>query len=143
MEPFPHYYTVTGDADEAEVVMLRSAGVPDLPTTPPREFGGSGSEWSPEALLVAAVADCYILTFKALAKASKLEWRTLSCETRGTLERIEKITRFTTFDLDVQLQIAEGANESMAERLMAKAKEVCLITNSLTAQCTLTARLVE
>ena len=142
MEPFPHYYTVTGNADEAEVVVLSSPGVADLPTTPPKEFGGSGSEWSPEALLVAAVADCYILTFKALATTSKLEWRTLRCETRGRLERIDRVTRFTEFDLDVELQLAEGANESMAERLMAKAKEVCLITNSLTAQCTLAARLV-
>lgn len=141
MEPFPHYYTVAGAGDAEEVVVLSGADLPDLPTTPPREFGGSGSEWSPEALLVGAVTDCYILTFKALARASKLPWTSVRCETRGKLERVDKVTRFTEYALEVELQVPDDVNESLAERLMVKAKEGCLITNSLNASCTLTARL--
>lgn len=34
-------------------------------TAPPVQFGGDGKEWSPEDLFVAAVADCYLFSFKA------------------------------------------------------------------------------
>lgn len=142
MDPLPHFYTVSCDAGPEEVVLLKSAGVADLPSTPPVEFGGSGSEWSPEGLLVAAVADCYILTFKALATHTKFSWDRISCQTRGTLERIDRVTRFTQFDLEVSLQTSGETDEAAAERLLAKAKVHCLITNSLNAQCTLATKLV-
>jgi organic hydroperoxide reductase OsmC/OhrA len=31
------------------------------------QLGGPGGQWSPETLLVAAAAECFILTFRAVA----------------------------------------------------------------------------
>jgi organic hydroperoxide reductase OsmC/OhrA len=141
MEPLPHYYKVASDAAPDSHVCLRSEGVVDILSTAPREFGGSGEHWSPEGLLVAAVADCYILSFKALARASKLDWLAIKCDATGKLDRVDKTNKFTEFELTVALTIETAANRSIAERLLEKAKAICLITNSLNAECVVHARI--
>lgn len=140
MEAFPHLYTVASKATTESPVTLSCDGVVDLLSVAPKQFGGSGEHWSPEDLLVASVADCYIMSFKALARASKLDWDSIQCEAVGKLDRVEKITRFTEFDLAVALVIPAQGSRSLAERLLQKSKEICLITNSLSAQCTLQAQ---
>ena len=142
MQPLPHFYKVSSNATTESPVKLQSDGVVELLSTAPREFGGSGEEWSPEGLLVASVADCFIMTFKALARASKLEWETIGCDAVGKLDRIEKVTQFVEYDLMVSLQLPSGANRQLAERLLEKAKAVCLITNSLKGECTLQAEVL-
>ena len=134
MEAFPHLYTVASKATTESPVTLSCDGVVDLLSVAPVQFGGSGEHWSPEDLLVASVADCYIMSFKALARASKLDWDSIQCEAVGKLDRVEKVTQFTEFDLTVALVIADQGSRSLAERLVQKAKEICLITNSLSAK---------
>ena len=85
MTEFPHRYTITADSATAGNVRLASERLPDLASALPAEFGGPGDQWSPETLLVAAVGDCYVLTFRAVAAASKLAWTSLSCSVIGTL----------------------------------------------------------
>ena len=134
MQDLPHHYIVKAEAQTAGNVTLSSTGAPDLPSAPPAEFGGPGDQWSPESLLVAAVADCFILSFRAIARASRFEWESLGCEVEGTLERIERVTQFTVFDVTATLKIAAGSDEDRARKLLEKAEHVCLITNSLKAE---------
>ena len=133
MQDLPHHYEVSADAKVAGNVVLSSSGVDDLISAPPAEFGGPGDRWSPESLLVAAVADCFILSFRAIAKASRLEWDSLTCSTEGTLERIDRVTQFTSFNVTAILDIPPGTDESKAHRLLEKAEQSCLVTNSLKA----------
>ncbi len=102
-------------------------------TGPPKEFGGTGTEWSPEDLLVAAVVDCYILSFKAIAKASRFEWGSISCDATGTLDKVDRFPQFTGFKISVNLVVGPEADMEKAERLLHKAEKICLITNSLKA----------
>lgn len=134
MQDLPHQYVVTADGQTAGNVTLSSAGSPDLPSAPPAEFGGPGDQWSPESLLVAAVADCFILSFRAIARASRLEWDSLSCEVNGTLDRVDRVTQFTGFDVTATLNIPAASDEDRARKLLEKAEHVCLITNSLKAE---------
>jgi organic hydroperoxide reductase OsmC/OhrA len=120
-------------------VQLRSTGLPDLESAAPAEFGGPGDKWSPESLLVASVADCFVLSFKAIARASKFSWISLTCSVEGTLDKVERLTQFTTFEVKASLTIPADKNEDMALRLLDKAEHLCLITNSLTADTHLTA----
>ena len=78
MQDFPHQYRVSANAKTAGNVVLSSSGVPDLPSAAPAEFGGPGDQWSPESLLVAAVADCFVLSFRAIARASQFDWASLT-----------------------------------------------------------------
>ncbi|WOJ98099.1 OsmC family protein [Congregibacter brevis] len=137
MQDFPHHYQVNGSATADSPVILTAENVSEIVTAPPAEFGGPGDKWSPESLLVAAVADCFILSFRAIARASKLEWSDLQCKASGTLDRVERVTRFTGINVEATLSIPAGTDIEKAEKLLHKAEQSCLITNSLIAESTL------
>jgi peroxiredoxin-like protein len=135
MHPFPHHYTVSAAANENGDVAVTGERLPPLTSAPPAAFDGPGDRWSPETLVVGAVADCFVLTFRAIAKLSKMRWTTLVCDASGTVDREDRVTRFTAFSMRVSLEVPEGTNEDQAERLLARAEQACLITNSLKAPC--------
>ena len=128
---FPHRYSVAAFARAEGDVALESERLPPLVTAPPAEFDGPGDRWSPETLLVAAVADCFVLTFRAIARASKLPWLTLRCDVEGILDRVERVTQFTEFRTRVTLRLPPGADRQRAARLLTRTEETCLVTNSL------------
>jgi organic hydroperoxide reductase OsmC/OhrA len=133
MHPYPHLYQVSASAQPEGNVTLRGEGLPDLATAPPPQFDGPGGVWSPETLLCAAVADCFILTFRAVARASKFEWSGLQCAVEGTLARTEGPARFTRFVTQATLRVPAGTDVAKAKLLLEKAEHNCLITNSLNA----------
>jgi peroxiredoxin-like protein len=133
MQPFPHRYEVEAGAMVTGDVTLESERLPALTSAAPVEFGGPGDRWSPETLLVAAVADCFVLTFRAIASMSQLSWMSLRCEAVGTVERIDRVTRFTEVTVHARLQVPDGTDEAKARRLLEKTEQSCLISNSLTA----------
>ncbi len=133
MQELPHRYVVTAVGSAGGDVGLHSPGVPALVTSAPAEFGGPGDRWSPETLLVGAVADCFILTFRAVARAMKLPWDSLSCEVEGTLDRVDRATQFTAFAVRATLTVAPGTDLDQAHRALERAERGCLVTNSLKA----------
>jgi len=131
MHDYPHHYKVAAAAEPDGDVSLTGEGLESIPSAPPLQFGGPGDKWSPETLLVASVADCFILSFRAIARASKLPWTSLKCHVDGTLERGDGKTRFTDFVVHATLVVPQDTNEARAHRLLEKAEDSCLITNSL------------
>jgi organic hydroperoxide reductase OsmC/OhrA len=139
MEPFPHHYTATAFGNPDGDVTVDSEGLPRLMSAPPAAFGGPGGRWSPETLLVGAVADCFVLTFRAIAGVSRLAWVSLKCEVVGTLDRVERVTQFTGFAVRAHLLVPPETNREQALRLLTRAEQSCLVTNSLKAACQLEA----
>jgi organic hydroperoxide reductase OsmC/OhrA len=87
--------------------------------------------WSPETLLCAAVADCFILTFRAIARVAKLNWFHLECRVEGVLERVEHTSQFTQFKTFARLTVPEGTDLARARDSLARAEHGCLVANSL------------
>ena len=137
MQGFPHIYQVTASSESQGSVAVSSSSLPTLDTQPPPEFGGPEGHWSPETLLAAAVADCFILSFRAIARASRFEWLALECAAEGVLDRVDRVTQFTQFNLKVVLKVSADAKLDMAHRLLEKAEHACLITNSLKSELSL------
>ncbi|MEE4298543.1 MAG: OsmC family protein [Pseudomonadales bacterium] len=133
MQDLPHHYAVNAHARSEGDVTLGAAGVPPLASCPPPEFGGPEGYWSPESLLTAAVADCFVLSFRAIARASKLDWQTLDCDVTGVLDRVEGRLRFTGFSITARLAITDAAAEAKAAKLLDKAEANCLVSASLSA----------
>lgn len=133
MQTFPHTYNVTVVGSEHGDVELGSAGVECLRSATPIQFDGPGDRWSPETLLVGAVGDCLVLTFRAIAHASKLPWTSLQCHVTGTLDRIDNVTQFTGFEIEARLDVPAGTDLGRARRLLEKAEQNCLVSNSLKA----------
>jgi organic hydroperoxide reductase OsmC/OhrA len=133
MQEFPHHYTVTAAGALDGDVELTAERLPRLRSRSPAEFGGPGDRWSPETFLVGAVADCFILTFRAVARASKLSWTSLQCDVTGTLDRVDRAIQFTHLDIHAHLTVPAGTDPDQANRALEKAERSCLISNSLKA----------
>ncbi len=142
MHPYPHKYQASAAGSSSGTVRCSSAGLPDLETSAPPEFDGPEGYWSPETLLVASIADCYVLSFRAVARASRLEWARLDVQVDATLDKVADVTRFTGYVIRPRLVIADAAREGLARTVLEKSKRVCLVTNSLQAECELAPELV-
>jgi peroxiredoxin-like protein len=136
MKPLPHTYTVRIAAAPAGHATLTSPGVPDLLTAPPLDFDGTGDAWSPEQLLLAAVASCFLLTFRAVAKYSRLEFTSVSIESEGVVDRVDGRTRFTEIVLRPKVAVLAGADPHHVRRTLEKAEANCIVTASLKARIT-------
>ena len=128
-----HQYSATASANPESLVTLEVEGLASIESGPPKEFGGSGEQWSPEDLLVSAVADCFILSFKAVATASKFQWTSLSCSVTGTLDKVDRAMQFTALSIKPTLTVPADADVDRAHKLLEKSEQVCFITNSLKA----------
>ncbi len=142
MQNFPHHYVVTATGANSGNIVVSSPNVVNLTTDAPAEFDGPGNLWSPETLLVGAVANCFVLTFRAIARASKFDWSSITCNVQGVLDRVERVTQFTEIHLAVKLAAPAGTEAEKAQRLLEKAEQGCLITNSLKARVELKAEIV-
>ncbi len=143
MHPFPHRYQVRIQATPGSPLSLTGESLPAIDSLPPPQFGGPGGYWSPETMLVAAVGDCVLLTFRSIARASKFDWREATADVEGLLERFEGNSRFTQIYTRVRLVVPPGADAGRAKLLMEKAEKGCLISNSLTAERHLECEVVE
>ena len=101
------------------------------------EFDGPGGVWTPETLLVAAVADCFILTFRGVSRAAKLEWLSLECRVAGVLEKVNGTTQFSRFTTYADLTVPAGVDAVKARELLERAEHLCLVANSLRGKRTI------
>lgn len=140
MKPYPHTYQAKAHGSATGVVPVSSLGLPDINTAPPVEFDGPGDLWSPESLLVAAIADCFILTFRSVSRAAAFTWTALDCQVDGILERVSGTSRFTQFTTTAILTVPTGADHVKAKELLERSEKVCLVANSLLGRRTIEVR---
>ncbi len=131
MKPLPHRYATRIAGGPEGYATLSSAGVPDLRTAPPLDFDGPGDAWSPEQLLLAAVEACFLLTFRAVAKASGIEFTSLSVDGEGVVDRADGRMRFTEIVLRPRVALPAGVDPVRVRRALEKAERGCLVSASL------------
>lgn len=131
MKAFPHEYSVHLTGGPVGHGQLSTPGIPDLALAAPVEFDGPGDAWSPEHLLLASVQGCFLLTLRAVARASQLEFLSLEVDASGTVDRQEGVTRFTEIVLRPRLVIAPGSDRARALRVLEKSERNCLVSASL------------
>jgi peroxiredoxin-like protein len=129
-KPFPHRYKVDLQWNGETGGTLSSASLPDVVGGPPPEFDGPGGLWSPEHLLVSSVSLCLMSTFQAIARHWNLAVKSYEASGEGVVEKTERWILFTAVNLKVIVKV--GAEDvEKAERLLAKAKEHCIVSNAL------------
>lgn len=97
----------------------------------PPQFGGLDGRWSPEDLLLCAVASCFTTTFHVLGEYSKLDYTDLEVEATGCVRKVSSGYAFEEITIRPTLTIADHQERSRAERLLAKAKQLCLVSRAL------------
>jgi peroxiredoxin-like protein len=114
---------------------LTSPGLPDLTVATPPEFpGGHEGVWSPEHLFVASAEACLMTTFLAIAENSKLEFASYSSSAEGKLEKTAEGYRITEIILYPKVTIKDASAAERAKRIIEKAEQHCLISNSMNSQ---------
>jgi peroxiredoxin-like protein len=131
MKPLPHRYEVRLAGGAIGHATLQSSGVPDLLTEAPADFDGPGDAWSPEQLLLAAVETCFLLTFRAVARASGIEFTTLAIEGEAVVDRADGRLRVTEIVLRPRLALPAGVDATRVRRALEKAEHACLVSASL------------
>ncbi len=97
----------------------------------PPEFGGLEGRWTPEDLLLAALASCFTTTFHAIAGYSKFEYTDLQVEVEGTVSKAESGYAFSEIVLRPTLTIPDEGQRDRAQHLLQKTKAACLVSKAL------------
>ena len=95
MQPYPHSYTAAASGGLTGEVPVTSPGLPQIWSAPAPQFDGDGRHWSPETLLTAALANCFILTFRAVSAAALFGWLELECRVDGVVDRVERMPQLS------------------------------------------------
>src|SRR5213075_2256455 len=109
--------------------------------TAPPEFGGLQGRWTPEDLLLGAIASCYTTTFRALSEYSRFEYADLEVEVEGTIRKVESGYSFIGIAISPKLTIANEEGRELALRLLHKAEQLCLVSRALSVRKTFEPRL--
>lgn len=104
----------------------------------PPAFHGKPGHWTPEHFLLAAVASCFVITFKAVAEHSDFAFDALGVVVGGNIGRDDHGKySFTEIRLKVSVTLPEHVSSERAMRLIEKAERNCLIMRSLNAKVVL------
>lgn len=102
--------------------------------TSPPAFGGLEGRWTPEDLLLCAVASCYTTTFRTLAEYSKFEYTDLQVEAEGTIGKADTGYSFGEVCIRANLIIPQAEEQSRAIKLLQKARGLCLVSRALSVE---------
>ena len=100
----------------------------------PPAFGGLDGRWTPEDLLLCAVAGCYTTTFQAIAENSKFEYTDLQVEVEGNIRKAEAGYDFSEILIRASLMISLEEERARALKLLHKAKGLCLVSRALSVE---------
>ena len=136
-----HTYRVIAWWNAGKAGLAKSDSAPNaIHFAAPPQFGGLEGRWSPEDLLLCAVASCFTTTFRALADHSKFEYTDLEVEVEGTVRKAESGYEFAGILIRPTLTISNLEERLRADRLLEKAKRLCLVSRALNTQETFESR---
>jgi organic hydroperoxide reductase OsmC/OhrA len=128
-----HTYSVTAWWSSEQTGLAKSDTAPNaIHFAAPPQFGGLEGRWSPEDLLLSAVASCFTTTFKAIAGNSLFAYTDLEVTVEGTVEKTQRGYCFTTITIRPRLTIPEGQSDAKASELLKVTESLCLISRALT-----------
>jgi organic hydroperoxide reductase OsmC/OhrA len=99
--------------------------------TAPPAFGGLEGRWTPEDLLLGAVASCYTTTFQAVAGYSNLEYMDLEVAVEATVCKQASGYGIERIVIRPKVAITDEEGERHALDVMKKAKSLCLVSRAL------------
>lgn len=102
------------------------------------ELGGLQGRWTPEQLLLCALAGCFTTTFSVVARASKFEYTDLEVEIEGSVRRNRAAgSNFTEILIRPRLTVASEEQRETGLALLRRTKSICMISRAITVPQTL------
>lgn len=127
-----HYYNTTVRWTEGRKGELIEPTMPTIEVATPPEFPkGVPNTWSPEHLYVASANICLMTTFLAIAENSKLDFKSFECDGVGKLEKVDGRFMISEIVLKPKVVVTQEKDIERAQRIVEKAENHCLISNSM------------
>jgi organic hydroperoxide reductase OsmC/OhrA len=104
--------------------------------TAPVSFGGVDGRWTPEDLLLGAIASCFTTTFREIADHSRFEYVDLQMEVRCAVAQEVTGYGFGEISISANLTVANQEDHKLGVKLLHKAKAHCLVSRALNIQQT-------
>jgi len=112
---------------------VASDGLPLIDFSAPPEFHGGPGRWTPEHLLAASVASCFMSTFMAVARFQKAEVQGFHMRAFARMEKLPaEGYRFTEITLVPEITVAQHDVEKFL-KIIEKAEKGCFVSKSLRA----------
>ncbi len=136
-----HKYRVVAWWTSGQTGIAKSDSTPNaIHFTAPAQFGGLEGRWTPEDLLMTALASCFTTTFHAVARSSKFEYTDLAVEAQGTVRKTDTGYCFSEIVIRPILTIPDEEQRERAMSLLHKAQALCLVSRALATAKTFEAR---
>lgn len=108
--------------------------------SPPVEFGGPRGPMSPEDAFVGAANMCFQIVFTRIARDLGVNIVRYSSRAVGQLETVDGVRKFISITLAPEIVVAADSDIPKAEKAIEATKSRCLVTNSMSAKITVSAR---
>jgi len=106
----------------------------------PKFLRGLEGRWTPEDLLLCAVASCYTTTFNAIAIHEQFEYTDLGVEAEAIVSKADPGYSFSEIVIRPTLTIPQDDGRERALDLLGKANALCLVSRALATPQTFEAR---
>jgi peroxiredoxin-like protein len=127
-----HVYRVAAWWTSGRTGLAKSDSAPNaIHFTAPTEFGGLEGRWTPEELLLAAMAGCFTTTLRAIAGNAQFNFTDLQVEASGVIRKAESGYSFTEIVLRPNLKIASPEERDRALDLLTRAEKLCLVSRAI------------
>jgi organic hydroperoxide reductase OsmC/OhrA len=125
-----HRFRVTAWRASGRTGIAQSSSAPNvIHFADPPAFGGLDGRWSPEDLLLCAIASCYTTTFESLAEKSKLAYTDLQVEAEGEVDQTGADPILRDIVMRATLILPREADRGTA--LLQRAHALCLVSRAL------------
>lgn len=102
------------------------------------ELGGLEGRWTPEQLLLCALAGCFTTTFHDVARSAKFDYTDLEVEIEGSVRRSRANgCNFSEILLRPRLTVSGEEQREAGLALLRRAKSLCMISRAITVPQTL------
>jgi len=120
----------SGYRDYGRDLVVSAEGNPDIPASADKPFRGSPERWNPEELLLAALAQCHMLSYLHVAVKNGIVVTDYEDDAVGTMLQEGDGGHFTSVTLRPVVTISAGDPE-LARSIHAEASELCFIASSV------------
>ncbi|PRI10129.1 OsmC family protein [Leucobacter massiliensis] len=122
----------SGYREYGRQLVVRAPGkLHELAASADRTFHGDAERWNPEELLVAALAQCHMLSYLHMAVRAGVVVTAYTDEASGTMRQDGLGGAFTEVVLRPRVTVAEASMAEAARAAHAEAREACFIANSV------------
>ncbi len=121
----------SGYRDYARDCVLTAEGKPDLLGSSDPTFRGDPSRWNPEELLLAALAQCHLLSYLHSAVNHGIVVTGYEDSPVGTMSQVGQGGRFTSVVLRPRVTITDAGQVDLARTIHHEASENCFIAASV------------